>query len=68
MPADDTEENRVSEDPEFERDALACRIMLDQAERGNTVSYADACTIALALMRDDEELPLHLLSPKPVAA
>ncbi len=58
----------VSEDPEFERDALACTIMLSEAKHGNTVSYEDACTIALALMREDEELPLHLLKPKPVAA
>ncbi|MFA7194043.1 MAG: hypothetical protein WC087_03955 [Candidatus Paceibacterota bacterium] len=68
MAANDIEKTWVSEDPEFERDMLACRIMLDQAERGNTVSYEDACTMALALMREDEELPLHLLRPKSVAA
>ncbi len=62
------EEKWVSEDQEFERDALACMIMLGEAESGNTVSYEDACTMALALMREDEELPFHLLRPKPVAA
>lgn len=68
MTAEDREKNWVSEDPEFERDVLACTIMLHEAESGHILSYEDAYTIALALMREDEELPLHLLRPKPITA
>ncbi len=48
-------------DPRFEHDMLMCMIALNEGQNGNVVDL-DACSrVALSLIKEEEELPLHLL-------
>jgi hypothetical protein len=52
--------------PMFEHDMLMCMIALQEGKQGNIVDL-DACSkVAVSLIKEEEELPLHLLGKKKV--
>jgi hypothetical protein len=54
-------------DPQFHHEMLAAMIMFGEAKMGNNVSYESASKVSLALMREDEHLPLEELRQKEMA-
>ena len=51
-------------DPRFKHDMLMCMIALHEAKTGNVVNLGNCSKVAVALIKEDEELPLHLLGKK----
>jgi len=66
-PVDDHCDSFECEDPQFHHDMLTAMIMLHRAENGNKVSFESASKVSLALMREDEHLPLEELSLQEVS-
>jgi hypothetical protein len=46
---------------QFEHDMLAALIMLEEGRNGNPVSFEDASAVAVALIKEEEILPLERL-------
>jgi hypothetical protein len=55
------------DDPQFEHDMLMCMIALHEGKQGNVIDLDSCSKVAIVLIKEEDELPLHLLRKKKVS-